>query len=154
MAYDPRKPGSSQLISETLRRQIAGSRLQPGVTPAQSPDPASPDNLRRVSQAVYNPARYGDMSVKPIVYAAAGDSLVLERPRNTRIFAVIQNNLAAGNISVNFDAVASATNGILIAPGGNLLFDNAVPQNDIHVFASGAGFIIVGFINIDMPYAV
>jgi len=99
------------------------------------------------------PGIYGDMQYKQITYLALGpfDQLVLLRPvRAQRVFMLIQNNFAAGNILINFDNPASALNGIPINPGGNFLCDNAVPQNDIHVFGPGAGTINISYMEVDI----
>ena len=109
--------------------------------------------LRRLPQAVSNPGDYADAAVISATFLLAQNQLVLERPRGTRIYLLIQNqlpNLAANNIVVNFGAPARVTNGVLIPPGGNWLWDSRVAQNDVHVWAPAAGIVTVCYLNTNL----
>ena len=55
----------------------------------------------------------------------------------------------ANNIKLyKFDKPAEVNSGFPIDAGGNVLFDAAVPQNDLHVWTAAAGTITVAFINV------
>ena len=92
------------------------------------------------------------MQYRAIVYLpAGGDQLALPRPVKTqRVYLLIQNNMLAGNITVNFDNQANALNGIQMPPGASWFMDNACPQNDIHIFAPGFGTVNLAFMEIDI----
>ena len=94
---------------------------------------------------------YGDMDIIPAVFGAAGDLLVLLRPKGLRVLLTIINTLAANPINFAFNRPADNVSGIPIPAAGNVFFDNATPQGDLHVFAPVAGTILVGYINIAAP---
>lgn len=139
-----------EFVNEAARRVVQNRRLPGHVY--QLKDVVPPDEAFHGSP-VYNPGFYGDMTVIPVVYAGAQDQLVLARPKETRIYLVIVNPLPANSIYVNFDASAEpaaggAVKGVPIAAGnGAWVFDQVVPQNDVHIYAPVAGTILVGFIN-------
>lgn len=90
---------------------------------------------------------YGDMFIIPITFTAAGDLFVLERPKNKRVLLVVVNTIALNTINFAFGRAADNVSGIPITSGGNVFFDTAVPQNDLHVFSPAVGTILVGYIN-------
>ena len=90
---------------------------------------------------------YGDADVLPIVFAGAGDQLVLPRPKVRRVLLSIVNTLAANPINFAFGRPADNVSGVPIPAAGNAFFDNAVPQNDVHVFSPVAGTILVLYMN-------
>jgi hypothetical protein len=100
---------------------------------------------------IFNPGLYGDAQVLTLIYAAAGDVLAIPRPAtNQRVLLIIVNQLAAGNIMINYDNPGSAASGIPIAAGGNIFYDTVVPQNDVHIWASAAGTVQVSYMNLDI----
>ena len=105
-------------------------------------DGLTPEQARKVPQASFNPGQYADMQQQQVALLDGVDKLVLSRSRSTRIFLLIFNPNAA-NLYFAWDQVASASS-IPIPPGGNLFFDNAVPQNDLHLFYAGA--------NVNVPF--
>ena len=109
----------------------------------------SPDQARVIPQATFVPGRYGDMAQILVTLAANVDLLALSRPKNTRILLIVYNS-AAANLFIAFDQAANAGS-LPIPPGGNLFLDNAVPQNDIHLFyAAGATTVPIYYINTDI----
>lgn len=85
-------------------------------------------------------SKYGDMQSLTVNLVNNVDSLVLSRPSGTRVFMLIYNANAA-NLYFAFDQQANASS-LPIPPGGNLFFDNAVPQNDVHLFYIGANVAV------------
>lgn len=78
------------------------------------------------------PKRYSDMQQLSAQLVTGIDNLILTRSDNLRVFLLIFNSSAV-NIYYAFDQTANATC-VPIPPNGNLFFDNAVPQNDLHLF--------------------
>lgn len=113
-----------------------------------------PRIVRRIPQAGYTPGQYGDMIVIPVNIVAGTDLLALPRPTKTRIHLLIQNTLAANVLYYTFDNPASTINGIQIQPGGNAFYDQVVPQNDLHLFASVSGIILLAYINVDIENGI
>lgn len=116
-------------------------KLQPASVPGESVKAPTPE---------YNPALYGDMIVFPVVFAGAGEQLVLQRPNNTRISLLIVNSTVVGNIFYTFDRVADNVSCVPIPAGGNRLFDFSVPQGELHIFSTGAGTVIIEYMNRDI----
>lgn len=128
------------------------SRLVP--YSAQLSEDMTPDEQRRIPHAIFNPAIYADMVQLLVPLLSGTETLAVPRPKNTRIFLLIQNtNLA--NLYVAFDQVAN-TAGLLIPPSGTAFFDTAVPQNDIHLFYGAAvdTVIPIFYMNADLSRAV
>lgn len=98
----------------------------------------------------YSPQWYGDAIVFPVVFAAAGPLLVLPRPNQTRVSLLIVNSTVVGNIFYTFDRVADNVSCVPIVAGGNRLFDVSVPQGDLHLFSTGAGTVIIEYMNRDI----
>jgi hypothetical protein len=90
---------------------------------------------------------YGDMTILPVIFAAAGNLLILQRPRGFRALLTIVNTLAANPINFAFNRAADNVSGIPIPAAGNAFFDTAVPQGEVNVFSPVAGTILVGFID-------
>ena len=128
---------------------VNGVPLAPLNIPAQEVANTPLPQSRQQTAAITIPERYGDMIVQNIAYAASGDIFILPRPTGKRAFLLIINELAAPNQArVNFDKPADVNSGFPIDAGGNVLFDAAVPQNDLHVWTAAAGTITVAFINV------
>ncbi len=102
------------------------------------------------SGSTYNAQYYGDGGGFPVVLAAGIPQLVLKRPAKTRVELLIQNLNAAGNIAYAFDGAPSMANSINIGPGGNRLFDSAVPQNDLWLISAVNSVVAIEFINKDL----
>lgn len=132
------------LIARQRASLAAGREVQ--VTEAQT----NPELARALSQAVDLPQLYGDATILPITFAAAGDLLVLPRPRGTRTLLLITNILPGNPVNYSWDRAADAVTGIpLGAAGGFRLFDNSVPQNDLHIFSPVAGLaVLVEYMNV------
>lgn len=101
----------------------------------------TPEETRRVPAAIYNGGIYADMVQMLVPLAAGQEALALPRPKNTRILLVIQNP-GVSNLYVAFDQVASNA-AMAVPPNGNLFFDAAVPQNDIHILYGAAVDILI-----------
>lgn len=111
------------------------------------------ERARRLPQAVAIPGEYGDATIFPVTYLAAGNILALVRPSGVRIYLLVQNqlpNLPANNIVINFGTPAAVGTGIIIPPGGNWLLDSRVPQNDLHIYSPAVGVVSVAYINTDI----
>lgn len=108
--------------------------------PSPHPDVTTPE-------PVYLPQFYGDMVTFAVQFAGAGSQLVLQRANTWRTSLLIVNSTVAGNIAYVFDRVADAVSCVPIVPGGNRLFDTSVPQGDLHVFSTGAGIVIIEYMN-------
>lgn len=130
---------------------LVPGRLLPQHPIENSDDPAV---ARQAPQAIYNPGDYGDAAIIPFTTVANTDMVVLQRPKNTRIFMLIQV-ISGGPLNVAFDSIATVTANCLQIPGGgNLLMDKAVMQNDVHIASSNGPVTgIVSFINTDMKNA-
>jgi hypothetical protein len=101
-------------------------------------------------EAMYVPQFYGDAIVFPVVFAAAGERLVLTRPNAIRTSLLIVNSTVVGNIFYTFDRVADNVSCVPIIAGGNRLFDFSVPQGELHIFAAAAGTVIIEYMNRDI----
>ena len=101
-------------------------------------------------QPSMNPGQYGNSGMFQVNLTAGIPQLVLKRPAKTRVELLIQNLNAAGNVAYNFDGAPSIAAAINIAPGGNRLWDNAVPQGDLWLIAGVNSVVIVEFINKDL----
>lgn len=110
----------------------------------QSPNAAQEE--RGDPQPTYDSSNYGEEDDITITFAAAGDLLVLPRPNQTRISLTIQNQTVAGGIRYSFNKPANA--GTIIIAGGNRIWDDKVPQGDLHITAiGGGGVVVVSFMN-------
>lgn len=138
-------------ITRPVGAAIEAQRLTPFHASAASTN--DPELLRRIPHASYTPGMYGDMSITPIILAANTSLLALSRPRNTRIYLMIQNTLAANILYAQFGNQADI-NAVQIQPGGNWLFDAVVPQNDLYLFSAAAGTVLVAYVNADIEGAV
>lgn len=116
-------------------------------TSAQLTDDMTPNEARRVPQAIANPGIYGDMVSLLAPLAAATDFLAVARPKTFRPLLIIINN-GVGNLYIDFDKQASLQS-LPLVPGGILFMDAAVPQNDIHLFSAAAVNIPVFYMNTD-----
>lgn len=89
----------------------------------------------------------GEAITIPVVFAGAGEIVALRRPQGKRIALLIQNFSVVGSIFYCFDRTADNTTCVAITAGNNRDFDKGVPQGDLHIFSSGAGTVIVEYIN-------
>lgn len=83
----------------------------------------------------------GNISTVPCIVGTA-DAIFLERPSTTRIFLFVRNIDAANTVSLAWDVPASTVAGsgsMDFLPGDSFNFMDFVPQNDLHLIASGAG---------------
>ena len=110
------------------------------------------EEKRHVPYAMYNPGIYADMIQLLVPLTNGVEALALGRPSNTRVMLIIQNPFP-NSLYVTFDQVASVA-GLIIPSLGNILFDTAVPQNDIHLYYAGANVNVpVFFMNADIARA-
>lgn len=127
------------------------------IPPSDSTEPHSTTVLPTLEQRTptpqYDPSRYSDAETIPVVFSASGEQLVLRRPSTTRISLLIVNLSVVGNIFYVFNRTADNVSCVPIGAGGNRLFDNSVPQGELHIFASGAGTVIVEYMNRDITHA-
>ena len=132
---------------------VNGIPLPPSdVPPQDGPAIGAPPIMQPVPS--FEPAQYGDSITFGVVFAGAGEALVLRRPQTTRIMLLIQNFSVVGNIFYTFDRIAD--NGIscvAIGAGGNRLYDTTVPQGDVHLFSTGAGTVLIEYMNRDITKA-
>jgi len=136
---DPRNPRGRRSPSDltsagpSLFKEVPRPAAVDG-TPA--PSIVSVDDRMRICEAF----------TFPINFAASGERIVLRRTSAARLGLLIINvNIAAG-VSYAFDIEANATNSVQIVNGGNRLFDVAVPQGDLRIFASGAGLVVIEYL--------
>lgn len=139
--------GAYGSFSDKIKSAIASAQAREAAYAADSAAAAASPPVPVQSVLPAAAQIYGDMSIIPIVFAGLGDLFVLERPKNTRIFLTIVNTLAANPINFAFGRAADNVSGIPIPAAGNVFFDTAVPQNDLHIFSPVAGTILVGYIN-------
>ena len=130
-----------------VRNEGGVAYLQGVPLPKLQPENAPPGQAKMPPQSAYIPALYGDAIIFPVVFAAAGERMVLERPNNTRIELLIVNLSVLGNIFYAFDRVADAISSVPIVAGGNRLFDSVCPQGELHINASAAGTVIIEYMN-------
>ena len=122
------------------------SAIPASLTPP--PTQAAP-NVQPQTIFVADLSRFGDAILNTVVFAGAGNQLVLLRPtQGIRRFLFIGNNLAAGIARINLDAPANVGLGIGVGAGLALFMDAFVFQNDIHVFLPGAGNITLCYSNV------
>ncbi len=133
---------------------ISDASIAATLPPVAQPPAVNFPPLPTKPQPVYEAERYGEGQTITIVYGAAGgDVLALPRASLTRTWLLIINDTVLGTIRVNFDSPASASVGIPVPQSGNLFWDVVVPQNNIHIFAPGAGNVQIAFINSNIQQA-
>jgi hypothetical protein len=132
---------------------IGGVPLPPSdIPPQDSSAIASPIAVDPTPN--YDPSQYGDSITFGVVFTGAGEALVLRRPQTTRIMLLVQNFSVLGNIFYTFDRTAdNGISCIAIGAGGNRLYDSVVPQGDVHLFSTGAGTVLIEYINRDITKA-
>jgi hypothetical protein len=128
---------------ESFRNQLDSGRARslPRVDLALNPDTLT--TMQEVKQADLNytadTMKYGDYAHIGFSVGTTGNNTpILTRPSNKRIFLLIENTHATQSLFVGFGIVPGSTIGITIAPGGNLMLDNTLPQNDVYLAGSGA----------------
>lgn len=137
------KPEANEYGNAVLPKYEPATPAQDRVTPIPGESPVIP-------MPGYEPQFYGDAIVFAVVFGAAGALLVLPRPNQTRISLLIVNSTVVGNIFYTFDRVADNVSCVPIVAGGNRLFDFSVPQGDLNIFSSGAGTVIIEYMNRDI----
>lgn len=124
------------------------ARIQ-GAGTLASPPPIAP-------VGTYDRGNYGDAIVLALTFSGAGlgtingTSVILARPNNTRVELLIVNSTVAGPIFYNFGQDADNIASVPIGIGGNRLWDTVVPQGNLSIFSSGAGVVIIEYINVDI----
>lgn len=113
-------------------------------------NPPTDPTTQRDTKGVYAAEKYGDSGTIPVTLAANVPQLVLRRPQKTRTMLLIQNQNVAGNVNYNFDAAPTPNVTVAIAPGGNRLWDSAVPQGDLWLMSGVNAVVVVEFINKDI----
>jgi hypothetical protein len=137
-------PGYRRMMDARIRAAITerdalrGRPTTPSAIPAESILP------------VADQARFGDMQTLPVTVTAAGNVAALDRPSFRRVLLIVNNLLVGNTINFAFDRAADAVTGVPIIAGGNVFFDNAVPQGQLNVFIPVAGTILVSFINAEV----
>lgn len=109
------------------------------------PQPAQVTEQQAQTAPVFDTTRFAESFTFPVNFAAAGESLVLPRTNQKRLGLLIVNTNIPAGIFYCFSQTANNVNSVPIASGGNRLFDVAVPQGDLHIFASGAGLVIIEY---------
>lgn len=139
--------------------------IEPATNEDARPAVAAPPDIMRLEpmgltkpmltapQPVYQPGKYGDMVVQVFTTTANQDLLVLERPKNERIMLFIQQ-LSGPNLFYTFGNQAVVNQCIEMSPGGKDVYDDVVPQNELHATSIGAAVFVVGYINIDQAVAI
>lgn len=129
---------------------IDGVAIPPSDT-QERPSTAIIPSLEQVTPyPQFDPSKYSDAETIPVIFGAAGEQLVLRRPSTIRISLLIVNLSVVGNIFYVFGRTADNVSCVPIGAGGNRLFDSSVPQGDLHIFASGAGTVVVEYMNRDI----
>lgn len=122
-----------------------------------NPQLVSPPNANTAVSAAATVAvadvdKYGDAAVLLITFTGAGVAPypVLPRPSGKRVSLLIVNVSVIGNIFYNWGRQADiGGSSVPIAPGGNRNFSTAVPQNELAIASTGAGQVLVEYMNKD-----
>lgn len=123
----PLQPGPPLLRNQQQGRQAEATGLPP--------------------ERIVNVGQFGEAITIALTFAAAGEVVALARPDQTRISLLIQNLSVGGNVFYCFDRQADNVSCIAIGVNGNRLFDSAVPQGELHLFSTGAGVVVVEYMN-------
>lgn len=130
-----------------------GGMANPGgsfFSPAAGSGPASFSVQN--NQSVYDPGKYGDAQNISISIPVNAPIKALDRPQFRRVYLMIQNP-SAQPLYFAFGNQPNA-NSSWIWPNSGILFDNAVPQNDLYLSSPGAPFNVpIMFMNIDAANA-
>lgn len=127
---------------------IAGSELQPYQNNAATGEQGA-------TVAVVDNSKFGDSVISAVIFTSVGLPLdnngnaitfILPRPNNTRILLLIANT-TLGQLWYNFNSPAGVGVGVPIAAGGNRLWDTAVPQGNLSLFATAAGTVQIEYMN-------
>jgi hypothetical protein len=142
-------------------------RRLPGLTPWSAPQTleAIPE-IRRMAPAIASGAvvqardaapvreahRYAQINGSVVFPVSVTSRLVLPAPQNFRNLLIVRNSTALGGQTVylEFGREANGDSAIELTPGGTILFDTVVPQDDIYAIAPGGPTsITVSFSNIN-----
>lgn len=96
-----------------------------------------PRSQQAPTQRFTDTLKYGSFINVPLSIGVLSQ-LVLIKPPSKRIFLQIQNTHAIQQMFIVFGTPATLITGIRLGPNGSATFDNVVPQDDIHIIASGA----------------
>ncbi len=115
--------------------------------------PANPQAIAPID--VKDSSKYGDSVIIALVFAGAGfstlGSVVLARPNNYRSALLIANQTVPGPIFYNYDQDADNVSSMQIAQNGSRNYDGqTVPQGNLSIFSSGAGTVILEFMNVNL----
>jgi hypothetical protein len=124
-------------------RSIDPSQL--GALPEATVEKPAPVEV--ASLPIYTPGQFGDSIVIPFILIANVPQLVLQRTKEQRVMLLIQNQNGAGNVFYAYDRVAAVANSIFIPPGGNRLYDSAVPQGNLWLIAPANSVVVIEYMN-------
>lgn len=120
--------------------------------PAGGATGAMPSFSPANNQGVYDPGKYGDAQNISISVPVNAPIKALDRPQFRRVYLMIQNP-SAQPLYFAFGQQPNA-NSSWIWPNSGILFDNAVPQNDLYLSSPGAPFNVpIMFMNVDAANA-
>ncbi len=112
-------------------------------------------NLLQPAIPIFDKTKYGYFQVLTFALLVAGvDQLALNRPSQLRVSLMILNSVAsAGVINIGFDVPALGGSSSMTLPaGGIVLFDEFVPQNDIHISCNLAtSFVAITYCDAPFP---
>ena len=166
-AYDMLPPGPIDLDEFGTLRRVDGVMYlgnTPLGTASDQTGPASGQDLIGQTQGMSNIkdlTKYGDAQIANITFTAGGfstlltfsanGSIVLPRPQGYRAALLIQNVSVGGLIFYNYDQDADA-NSMPIGLGGSRNYaGEAVPQGNLSLFSTGAGTVVIEYMNISIP---
>ncbi len=69
-------------------------------------------------------------------------TLILSQPASLRNFLGFRNASVAANIYIDYGKDASTSSWLMLTPGTIVLFDTAVPQDDVHAIANAGGGLL------------
>lgn len=95
-----------------------------------------PQSQQVLPQRFLDSLKYGSFINVPLSIGVVSQ-LVLIKPPSRRIFLQIQNTHAIQQMFVVFGTPATLITGIRLGPNGTATYDSVVPQDDIHIIASG-----------------
>lgn len=108
-----------------------GPRVTPNLPTIR---PNGPGNVARFS----DPHHYATVNGDLILPIGTADVLALQAPDDFRNFLCIRNS-GATTLFVSFGNQATTNSTIRIASNVMILFDEVVPQGDVHVISDAAG---------------
>ncbi len=114
--------------------------------------PANPQAIAPVT--IKDASKYGDAVILNLIFAAAGfasiGSIVLARPNNYRSALLIQNASVGGLIYYDYDRDATAQSMPLGIGGSRNYSGDTVPQGNLSILSTGAGTVVLEYMNINL----